>query len=104
MRAHRHHALVLTHHLLHLVRPHRVLPGLHHLLMVRPHRMMVGHRLGNRDARCGYDKHRTDSNDLTGYEKKHWENLIGVDPGHLCGNRRRLRVNRDPTVFRSGPV
>jgi hypothetical protein len=28
--------------------------------------MMIGHRLGNRDARGGYDEHRTNGDELTG--------------------------------------
>jgi hypothetical protein len=46
-----HHAPVLAHHLLHLVGPHGVMTGLHHLLMIRSDRMLVGHGLGEPDAR-----------------------------------------------------
>jgi hypothetical protein len=43
--------VVLVHHLLHLFRPDRVLPGLHHLLMSRSHLMVLGRGLRDSDAR-----------------------------------------------------
>ena len=57
---------MLAHHLLHLFRPYRVLPGLHHLLMIRSHLMVVGSGLRDNDSGGCEGKHSREDNAFTG--------------------------------------
>ena len=77
-----HRVLARLHHLLHVARTHRMLPGLHHLLMIRSHRLMIGHGFGECDARRRDDDYRTHGGELTC--GKHWK-PHPVDPGHCIG-------------------
>src|SRR6516162_6699062 len=96
------HALVLAHHLLHVVRPHRVLAGWYRVLhVVRSHLMIAGGCFGEGDARNRNGDRRAKGDELM--VGRHGRTSWGIKWGNCmrpAPPRRMIQIMR-PAIFPS---